>query len=794
MKLKQISTAQFAGIRDQNIAFSDGLNVIYGKNESGKSTLVNLLSRTLFQRVHMDGRSSGDKEFRELFFPGACRAREAVGDFIDGRISFESKDGTYTLTKEWGNGSQCMLSTPDGVIRDQKKIDTQLRELLLYGEGVYSDILFSSQRSTDVSLQAIMDAAKKTEAKQEIASTVSRAFAESDGIAVEEIEQAIAKKIGELTGKHWDTSRCRPAPRSGRWTNSLGEVLTAYYALEDVQAQLDKISELEKAVDDCAAAFAEAETTACSAEEAYQHFSAFAKQLAILDEKRKAAVRFEADARRYGEVLDSWPRLAKNLEKAKSLQIENAGRECLDRYESAQKIKKEWNALDQNLLEAKCPTREEIQTVRTARNSITALQNKLSAMNLSAALNLSDGHTIEIRSLRTGQALDVSGETFSITEAVKITVPGVMELQLAPAHVNVAEVQSQIAEKEKNAHTVLENYQVDSLEKLEELAQEISEVSRKSDSIRERLSDVLGPASFEEAEASAKKITGPIRSRETILAEMKVLCGIRSLDSYITAAETRIDGYRSAYGDMDALKRTARETKEELKKANRAIEQAEGIPEEYRAITDPEGHLKKLKDGWDAARKVKDDSFQRKAAASTALENYQSNLSGDPVAEVENAARVFEERKVLLAHWQHIAQVFAEKKAHLSDNPMEDIAKSFTRYLGIISDGKVSSEFPEANRLKMSIYSDDRLLDYGKLSEGTKETVSLAFRLAVLDHLFPEGGGMIVLDDPLTNMDRERVAQSCALVHECAKRHQVIFLTCHDEYLEPLGGNVIRLS
>ncbi len=124
---------------------------------------------------------------------------------------------------------------------------------------------------------------------------------------------------------------------------------------------------------------------------------------------------------------------------------------------------------------------------------------------------------------------------------------------------------------------------------------------------------------------------------------------------------------------------------------------------------------------------------------------------------------------------------------------MQDIAERFTHYLSIISGGKVSSEFPEADKLNMNIYSDNKLLDYGKLSEGTKETVSLAFRLAVLDHLFPDGGGVIVFDDPFTDMDAERTAQSCELIKECAKQHQVIFLTCKEDYFEMLNGNNISL-
>ena len=156
MKIKNISCTQFAGVRDRNVSFTDGINVIYGKNESGKSTLVNLISRTLFQNAKLDRRS--DKDFFELYFPGAKKGSSIAGDFADGKITFETENGTYTLSKEWGTDARCTLSTPDGIIRDQSLIEAILKDALLYGEGVYSDMLFSSQRNTDVSLQTILDA------------------------------------------------------------------------------------------------------------------------------------------------------------------------------------------------------------------------------------------------------------------------------------------------------------------------------------------------------------------------------------------------------------------------------------------------------------------------------------------------------------------------------------------------------------------------------------------------------------------------------------------------------------
>ena len=60
MKVLDISSSQFAGVLNKKYppegTFSDGVNIIYGPNESGKTTMVNLLSKILFQAVSIDKR------------------------------------------------------------------------------------------------------------------------------------------------------------------------------------------------------------------------------------------------------------------------------------------------------------------------------------------------------------------------------------------------------------------------------------------------------------------------------------------------------------------------------------------------------------------------------------------------------------------------------------------------------------------------------------------------------------------------------------------------------------------
>lgn len=789
MKIKKVSCSQFAGIRDRSISFDDGINVIYGKNETGKSTVVNLISRTLFQNAKIDGRK--DKEFVQLYFPITKKGTRS-GDFADGEIVFETENGSYRLSKEWGADASCKLSTPDGIIKDQDLINKILKSELLYGEGVYSKLLLSSQANTNEALRALLNPENKDELRTDITDAVSQAFAESDGLSMDAIEAVINQKI-EIAGKHWDFERAIPARKSGggRWSIGRGEILNAYYALEDAKNIQDEISRKEKAVDFATKEYVDRANAIQPAKNELEQFEGFYNALVTQSHHKNAVSRIKDDLSKTTRIRNAWPELNSTINRAKVLENEINNRNLLDKYNSAKEIANKIHEIESALKEQPCPTSVESRNVRASQDNISRLKNKLCGMNLTAAIQMIGGDSIKITSVCTGLPIDISDGIASITEAVNITIPGIMEMQLVPADVDVVSVESQIAHEQKSIQTIFEKYHVDSLAYLEHLGNAFTEKKKNLDFEKNHLEMLLGASSFEELESSANSLVSPPRMKTEIEEDIQTICNGKKLSTFITEKETIVNGYISEYGSIHNLEETISDLNLQLERAQEALAATEDIPVEYSMISDPERHRKMLKNDLEEKQNILNSSYKKKSDAESSLESYKDNLLDDPASNLEKAKEHFEDQKSLLSHWMHIKQVFDLQKQNVHDNPMQDIAGRFADYLHIVSGGRVSSEFIDADKLSPQVYSNESPLDYSKLSEGTKETVSLSFRLAVLDHLFPDGGGVLVLDDPFANMDSDRAARSCELIKECAKRHQVIFLTCKEEYGDLLSGNKI---
>jgi DNA repair exonuclease SbcCD ATPase subunit len=107
--------------RDLELRFGRELTLIAGANESGKSTLVEALHKTLFLRATATGR--GVEELRSRLHPG----------LPDVEIRFEADAETWRLRKRFAGASgTCQLSNGSGVALNGPQAEEQLARLLGY--------------------------------------------------------------------------------------------------------------------------------------------------------------------------------------------------------------------------------------------------------------------------------------------------------------------------------------------------------------------------------------------------------------------------------------------------------------------------------------------------------------------------------------------------------------------------------------------------------------------------------------------------------------------------------------
>lgn len=158
MRLHRLRAVSFAAIRDVDIEFGPGLNVLYGPNDLGKSTLVAAIRLALLLphlSTHCEqyvGWTGGDDPIVEMTF-------ETEGQRI-WRVRKQFGKGGSSLLQESKNGQDF-----DDVERG-RKVDAKLREILRWGipepggagggKGLPKSFLSTALLSTQADVTALL--------------------------------------------------------------------------------------------------------------------------------------------------------------------------------------------------------------------------------------------------------------------------------------------------------------------------------------------------------------------------------------------------------------------------------------------------------------------------------------------------------------------------------------------------------------------------------------------------------------------------------------------------------------
>ena len=144
MKLLSIRLHPFGGTANRTCTLHDGINVLEGPNEFGKSTLSNALWHALFTSTHLTPAALRNTMGRWYPKPG--------GDHVRVTLEFEANGQIWTLQKTWGAGAASSLQA-DGAasIADPAKVQAQLATLLRRNEATWRHVLFTRSNSPTLS-------------------------------------------------------------------------------------------------------------------------------------------------------------------------------------------------------------------------------------------------------------------------------------------------------------------------------------------------------------------------------------------------------------------------------------------------------------------------------------------------------------------------------------------------------------------------------------------------------------------------------------------------------------------
>jgi hypothetical protein len=114
---------------------------------------------------------------------------------------------------------------------------------------------------------------------------------------------------------------------------------------------------------------------------------------------------------------------------------------------------------------------------------------------------------------------------------------------------------------------------------------------------------------------------------------------------------------------------------------------------------------------------------------------------------------------------------------------MGPLQKKMISYLDEIYPEKdnrvISDEFELDMDLNVRFKYRGRTISSEYLSEGYKDMVSLSVRFALIDAMYDRELPTVILDDPFTSFDDDKISEGLKLLDKASQSKQIIYFTCH---------------
>jgi DNA repair exonuclease SbcCD ATPase subunit len=375
------------------------------------------------------------------------------------------------------------------------------------------------------------------------------------------------------------------------------------------------------------------------------------------------------------------------------------------------------------------------------------------------------------------------------------SVKGQIEELMPEEGSDLEEARARLESRLETAKEKRDSYSEDELDSEEEPLpkeeEEVQDLLGEAEEDLETAEEELGEAreALSEHDEKAQELREDLQTAET---------KVESTEESLSAARNDLEAHEEEHGPEEQLQ-------SDLEKAESDVDEKEGEVEEL------EDELEDLSpEDVEAKKERAEDSFQNtkkeRRDLKSELDKIQGRLEDDALrglhsrlqkarqnrnearAEVERLEKQAEAAKLL---YNTLTEKRAEARRQYLAPLREEVEDLLNRFFGADS---ASVEFAEDFGLQTLSRSNKGGFDFGQLSAGATQQLSVLIRLAMARLIAEERPHPVFLDDALSDTDPDRFAAIANILRSVAREMQIIMTTCHHERHRRLGVSTKRMD
>ena len=766
MKISKIYISAFGGLKDTTLELGDGLNVIFGENEQGKTTVMSFI-RAMFYGTGKKTQSL-ENSLRVKYTP-------LDGSPMGGRIWFEQNGKEYCLERIFNKSDSTDKTTLTDLTTGEKTPVTNeigSRIFGIGGEAFRKSFFISGERNSEVDevangdLNARLSAVALTgsedtsfqKIEKRITTAKEKVLSRTERAGTLAVLRKQRSELEELYEKAKTDAKRKFELNSliGETEEKIGELSKKARAIKRLLSKKEDIKNAEKLK----------EYLDCKEKLDELNADLMTPGGSIIDAAFISKIRFcKAKLLPKTELIDRLKGELEGLEEAEkmagSLSVEEAQKKYDELKEDVVSFENEKAKIENEIAENE-------KKLDTANQNATQAEKVKKPLNL---LLLTIGIAMIAGGILCGLVLV---KAYYAIAAVGV-IAAISAFLLRPVDKAAAiKIKTEIAEiKEGIAALKTKDSEISSkiVSKTAEINSLVAVLTADKTVREKRLSDIAAKRAEIEEET--------LKEKELFTEYEKALDGIDDSEENLETTEKKAEQQKNLKLRLNYLSKdlggiSYDEAREKLKTAdsgedfsNIDFERAE---EEFERLSNRILEENRLKTGYDTELKT---SFR---------DSLQPEIIEREIKELDEKIAAFED---FVDGCEICLQVLSESFSNIRKGYGSELNERTLENFKRLTDGKYKTVSVDRS-LRMEVERADSfgMFETGYLSTGTEDQAFLALRLAMCEMMGDKESHPVFLDDALSNYDDRRTAVAVRFLKDYSERSQVILFTCHGKVSE----------